>query len=61
MIGFNRSNDLNMLAIFNSQERSAKDWQALFEEADARFSFRGIIKPRGSTLVFIEAWWVEDA
>lgn len=46
-----------MLGIFNSCERNAEEWQALFIEADKRFEFLGITTPIGSTLAIIEARW----
>ena len=46
-----------MLANFNSRERDATEWRSLFEAADPRFAFRGIIEPRGSMLALVEASW----
>ncbi|RAH80345.1 putative O-methyltransferase [Aspergillus japonicus CBS 114.51] len=53
-----RTMDMNMLSLFNSRERDAADWQALFAQADPRFRWGGVTKPAGSNLSVIQAsWW----
>ncbi|KAM7218646.1 6-hydroxytryprostatin B O-methyltransferase [Rhypophila decipiens] len=52
-----RSEDLNMAAIFNSRERTLREWKALFHQADERFVFKGVTKPEGSALSMTEVVW----
>ncbi|KAM7195870.1 6-hydroxytryprostatin B O-methyltransferase [Rhypophila sp. PSN 637] len=52
-----RSEDLNMAAIFNSRERTLREWKALFQQADERFVFKGVTKPEGSALSMMEVVW----
>ncbi|KAM7187060.1 6-hydroxytryprostatin B O-methyltransferase, partial [Naviculisporaceae sp. PSN 640] len=52
-----RSEDLNMAAIFNSRERTLREWKALFRQADERFVFKGMNKPKGSALTVMEVVW----
>jgi len=49
--------DIGMLAILNARERDFEDWQHLFQQADSRFDFLGLTKPRGANLAIIEARW----
>lgn len=46
-----------MLEIGNAKERALEEWQALFEQADPRFSFKGMRQPPDSRLAIIEAIW----
>lgn len=46
-----------MLAILNAREREFEDWQDLFQQADHRFKFLGVVKPKGANLALIEARW----
>ncbi|KAI0964901.1 S-adenosyl-L-methionine-dependent methyltransferase [Xylaria arbuscula] len=49
-----RSNDLDMAAVFNSKERSLKEWKTLVSEADPRFAVGEVKEPKGSALGTIE-------
>ena len=49
--------DLNMLSILNARERDADEWRSLFAEADPRFEFQGVKRPKGSNLAIMEARW----
>lgn len=51
--------DLTMLEIGNAKERDLGEWKILFEQADARFIFKGMEQPSGSRLAIIEAIWEE--
>ena len=51
--------DLTMLEIGNAKERDLEEWKALFEQADARFVFKGVHQPVGSRLAIIEMVWDE--
>lgn len=53
-----RSEDLNMGAVFNSRERTFSEWKALFIEADVRFVFKSVQKPKGSILSLMEIEWM---
>ena len=46
-----------MKAKFNSKERDADDWAALFKAADPRFKVRRVSCSPGSILSIIEAVW----
>lgn len=52
-----RSEDLNMAAIFNSRERTLREWKHLFRQADEGFVFKGMNKPKGSALTVMEIVW----
>ncbi|KAF7956540.1 hypothetical protein EAE96_003876 [Botrytis aclada] len=52
-----RSVDINMHAIFNSYERDQEGWRSLFKKADRRFSFNGVVQPKGSALAILEFIW----
>ncbi|RYO75687.1 hypothetical protein DL766_007065 [Monosporascus sp. MC13-8B] len=52
-----RAADLNMLALFNARERSAREWGALLARADAKFVLKGVIEPPGSSLALIDIRW----
>ncbi|KAK8102241.1 hypothetical protein PG984_015387 [Apiospora sp. TS-2023a] len=55
-----RAMDLNMTATFNGLERTADDWNALFQAADPRFVLQKIIQPKGSALSLIDVRWKVD-
>lgn len=46
-----------MLCAYNSRERTEEDWKALFERADERFVFKGVVTLPGASLSLIEAVW----
>ena len=48
-----------MKQFFNSKERDAEEWKALFAAADPRFQIRRITCSPGSVLSVIEAIWTE--
>ncbi|PVI04246.1 putative O-methyltransferase [Periconia macrospinosa] len=52
-----RSLDLTMLIIGNAKDREVHEWKTLFEQADARFRFKGVRQPPGSRLAIIEVEW----
>jgi len=56
-----RGYDLAMKAKFNSKERDADDWAALFEVADTRFKMGRVRCSPGSILSVIEAVWQADS
>lgn len=49
--------DLTMLEIQNSKERDLDEWITLFKRADARYSFKGMTQPPGSSLALLEVIW----
>ncbi|KAI0181156.1 sterigmatocystin 8-O-methyltransferase [Hypoxylon sp. FL1284] len=49
-----RSEDLTMGAVFNSRERTLREWKALFSQADSRLVLKQVIKPKGSALSIME-------
>jgi len=49
--------DCGMMAIFNATEREEEEWRELFTSADSRYSWKGVISPKGSILSMIEAVW----
>ena len=53
--------DLAMKAKFNSKERDADDWAALFEAADKRFKIQRIKCSPGSILSVIDVIWNEES
>ena len=53
----NRATDLTMAAAFNSQERTAAEFEALLTQADPAFSLQRVIEPAGSALGFLEFVW----
>lgn len=55
-----RSEDLNMKAIFNSQERTTDEWTALLKEAGPNFVLKNVIEPRGSALGILEVIWYSN-
>lgn len=54
-----------MLTCFNSRDREAAEYEALFKEADPRYKFLGLREPdnnvagipKTAILAFIEAVW----
>lgn len=46
-----------MFQQFNSRERDAADWKALFQTADTRFKLARIVSLPGSILSVIEFVW----
>ncbi|KAK3329993.1 S-adenosyl-L-methionine-dependent methyltransferase [Apodospora peruviana] len=56
-----RSEDLNMGAIFNSRERTLREWKALFTEADPAFVLGAVTKPEGSALTVMEVMWLPSS
>jgi hypothetical protein len=46
-----------MLTVWNACERTAKDWENLFERADKRFVFKGTTLPQGSIMSIVEVEW----
>ncbi|CAD6502024.1 BgTH12-02267 [Blumeria graminis f. sp. triticale] len=52
-----RTMDLVMLTLLNSQERSESDFRELFKAADARFRFIGAYTAPGSRMALIEVIW----
>ncbi|KAI2602759.1 S-adenosyl-L-methionine-dependent methyltransferase [Hypoxylon sp. NC1633] len=52
-----RAEDLNMGAIFNSEERTIGQWKVLLGAADPRFVVNAIIEPKGSALGILEVFW----
>lgn len=49
-----RGQDIIMMALHNSQERTLEEYQQLVTGADARLRFVGCSQPEGSVLSFIE-------
>ncbi|KAI9744020.1 MAG: hypothetical protein M1818_002754 [Claussenomyces sp. TS43310] len=52
-----RNLDVMSMALTNSKERQQGEWKALFEEADARYKWKGASKPDGSKLWIMETEW----
>ena len=53
-----RGYDLAMLEQFNSRERDAADWEALFAKADGGFRLARCVSVPGSILSVIEFEWL---
>ena len=49
--------DLAMVGLFNAGDRSAEQWEALFQKAGPRLKYQGIKAVQGSNMSFIEAMW----
>jgi hypothetical protein len=49
--------DVTMLEIGNARERDLGEWINIFEQADARFVFKGMKQPPGSRLAILETTW----
>ncbi|KAM0356108.1 hypothetical protein ACHAPU_000502 [Fusarium lateritium] len=52
-----RSMDLLMLSLLNAQERTEKEFEQLFMDADERFVFKGVTRPEGCRMSIVEAVW----
>ncbi|KAI0147250.1 S-adenosyl-L-methionine-dependent methyltransferase [Xylariaceae sp. FL1272] len=52
-----RCQDLAMLALFKSKERSREQWEGLIESTDSRFKIQSIIKIPNSDLGLIDVVW----
>lgn len=52
-----RCQDLAMLAVFNSKERSEAEWRGLVARADSRFRFESIVQLMASPLAIMEISW----
>ncbi|KAF2726953.1 S-adenosyl-L-methionine-dependent methyltransferase, partial [Polyplosphaeria fusca] len=52
-----RAMDVDMMALFNSKERSLEEWKELFVTADARFDLSNEVQPEGSALGIMEVTW----
>lgn len=52
-----RTMDLVMLTLLNAQERTEEEFKSLFQEADARFVFKGVSRPEGCRMSIVEAVW----
>lgn len=52
-----------MLAFQNAKERTAADWETLFNMADKRFRVNGVKQPPKSALAIVDTIWEteEDA
>lgn len=48
-----------MLAFQNAKERTAEDWEVLFQDVDPRFTMTGVSQPRKSYLAIVEISWEE--
>ena len=56
-----RTMDLVMLTLLNAQERSERDFRALFEGVDRRFRLAGVHKPKCCRMSILEAVWEGEA
>ncbi|PVI08121.1 sterigmatocystin 8-O-methyltransferase [Periconia macrospinosa] len=54
-----RGYDLSMKQNYNSKERDAEEWEALFQLADKRFALNRIVSLPGSLLSVVEFLWTE--
>ncbi|GJC87420.1 O-methyltransferase aurJ [Colletotrichum liriopes] len=45
-----RTRDLTMRQVFNAQERSVEDWEALLQATDPRLKLQGMRQPEGSNM-----------
>lgn len=52
--------DMTMAAAFNGKERTKKEWEALFLQADPRFVLEGVAEPKGSALALLTVVFDED-
>ncbi|KAI8629700.1 putative O-methyltransferase [Xylariaceae sp. FL1651] len=52
-----RAMDVTMLEIANAKERSMDEWKGLIEQADRRFTLKGMVQPSGSRLAILEVEW----
>lgn len=53
-----RTMDMLMKTVCNARERELEDWEALFQQADSRFKWKGGWKSSGK-LWFLEVVWEE--
>lgn len=51
---------MTMAAAFNGKERTKKEWEALFLQADPRFVLEGVAEPKGSALALLTVVFDED-
>lgn len=52
-----RGQDLAMMALFNSKERTREQWVELIGKADPRFLVMGVTAMRTGPLALIEVMW----
>lgn len=52
--------DLVMLTLLNAQERTAAEFETLFQTASPGFTFLGVTRPKGCRMSIIEAVWEGD-
>ncbi|PHH65202.1 hypothetical protein CDD81_3061 [Ophiocordyceps australis] len=52
-----RSMDMVMMVLLNAEEREENEFRALFEQADARFTFKGVTRTEGCRMSIVEAVW----
>lgn len=48
---------MDMLALFNAEERSVARWKQLLQAADSRFHFVAATQPENSTLGILDIIW----
>lgn len=53
----NRAADINMMAVFNSQERDETEWVELFRKASPRFELEEVRRAEGAMLDIIVFRW----
>ena len=49
--------DVAMMALFNAGDRTAEQWEGVFEKAGSGFKYKGITSVPASKMSFIEAVW----
>lgn len=49
-----------MLTLLNAQERTASEFETLFQNASPGFRFLGVTRPKGCRMSIIEAVWEGD-
>jgi hypothetical protein len=52
-----RCQDLAMMAVFNSKERSMEEWTQLVTKADPRFRLKSVVQLPPSSLAMLEVVW----
>lgn len=52
-----RGMDMHMLALFNTCERDADEWERIFKRVDPRFQLVNVTTPPGPSLSIIEFLW----
>lgn len=55
-----RVRDMTMMQVFNSQERSIEDWEAISGTADSRLKIRSVNQPFGSVMSLIELQLMDE-